>query len=212
MTSKKFSSNQNCSLLHNVQLPRCSPPIRGIIWSNERQILSDHKVIYKSLKFNLFKPAEALLQRNTWSFNITKTAFVRTCCPLLCDGSLNKGKYQFFPSVQSAPWFIHFFHPPHTQCWFGAVFCSMCWNDLMQWVSQYLLPSHWLELEHAHWFNVVRLLPPLIFPPFHSYITCVNVILFVLPCILFDCNFHVTIDAAVSAGPLTFLLIYDVYD
>lgn len=37
-----------------------SSPIRGIIWSNERQMLCDPKVIYKSLKFNLFKPAETL--------------------------------------------------------------------------------------------------------------------------------------------------------
>lgn len=55
--------------------------------------------------------------------------------------------------------------------------------------------------------TVVRLLPPPQIPFFHSYITCVNVVLFMLLRVLFDCNVRVTIDAAVLAGPLTFLCI-----
>ena len=48
--------------------------------------------------------------------------------------------------------------------------------------------------------------------PFFSYITCMNVVLFVLLCVLFECNFRVSIDAAVVAGPLTFFMYLNVSD
>ena len=64
-----------------------------------------------------------------------------------------------------------------------------CWNNVMWCVSQYFLPSRWEQLKHAYWAQCGETSSSSPNSPFfHSYITCLNVVLFVRLCVLLDGN------------------------